>query len=47
MKNLIDKIDMLKNSEIGDLVNNRIKEFKDINKKAFQDGYKAIKNEKK
>ena len=34
MKNLINKIDSLKNSEIGDLVNNRIKEFKNLNKKS-------------
>ena len=34
MKSLINKIETLKNSEIGDLVNNRIKEFKDLNKKS-------------
>ncbi|KYK27291.1 N-glycosylase [Thermoplasmatales archaeon SG8-52-1] len=34
MKNLIDKIETLKNSEIGNLVNQRINEFKKINRKS-------------
>ena len=39
MEKLIDKIEVLKNSEIGNLVKNRIKEFKDINKKSNNELY--------
>ena len=42
MKNLIKKIESLKNSEISNLVNNRIKEFKDLNKKSNDELFKEL-----
>ena len=42
MNNLINKIESLKNSEIEGLVNDRIKEFKKINKKSNDELFKEM-----
>lgn len=42
MNNLINKIESLKNSEIEGLVNDRIKEFKEINKKSNDELFKEM-----
>ena len=42
MNNLIEKIDSLKNSEISNRVNNRIKEFKKLNKKSKNKLFKEL-----
>jgi len=42
MNNLINKIESLKNSEISDLVHNRIKEFKELNKKSNNELFKEL-----
>jgi N-glycosylase/DNA lyase len=42
MKNLIDKIEELKNSEIKNLVNQRINEFKNINRKSNEDLFQEM-----
>ncbi len=39
---LINKINSLKESEISDVVNNRIKEFKDVNKQSNEDIFKEM-----
>ena len=42
MNDLIKKIESLKNSEVSELVNNRIKEFKDLNKKSDDELFKEL-----
>ena len=42
MKNLIDKIETLKNSEIGNLVNQRINEFKNINRESNEELFQEM-----
>jgi len=42
MNNLVSKINGLKNSEISHLVNNRIKEFKELNKKSNNELFKEL-----
>jgi len=42
MNNLTDKIESLKNSEISSLVNNRIKDFKKLNKKSNDELFKEL-----
>ena len=42
MNNLINKIESLKNSEISNLVHNRIKEFKELNKKSNDELFKEL-----
>lgn len=42
MSNLINKIEPLKNSEISNLVHNRIKEFKELNKKSNDELFKEL-----
>ncbi len=42
MKNLIDKIENLKNSEIGNLVNQRINEFKNINRESNEELFQEM-----
>jgi N-glycosylase/DNA lyase len=42
LNDLISKIEKLKNSDIGNIVNNRIKEFKKINKKSNDELFKEL-----
>ena len=42
MKNLIDKIENLKNSEIGNLVDQRINEFKNINRESNEELFQEM-----
>jgi len=42
MNNLINKIESLKNSEISNLVHNRIKEFKELDKKSNNELFKEL-----
>jgi len=42
MNNLINKIESLKNSEINNLVHNRIKEFKELSKKSNDELFKEL-----
>lgn len=42
MNELINKINDLKKSEISEIVNNRIKEFKDLNKKSNEELFKEL-----
>jgi len=42
MKNLIDKIESLKKSEIGSLVNKRINEFKNINRNSNEELFQEM-----
>jgi len=42
MNELINKINDLKQSEISEIVNNRIKEFKDLNKKSNEELFKEL-----
>jgi len=42
MKNLIDKIEALKNSEISDIITNRIKDFKKINRDSNDELFKEM-----
>lgn len=42
MRNLVDKIEHLKQSNISNIINNRIKEFKDINKDSPEELFKEL-----
>ena len=42
MRDLIDKIDGLKNGDVGNLVNQRILEFKNINRKSDGDLFQEM-----
>ena len=42
MKDLINKIESLKNSEISNLINIKIKEFKNLNKKSDDELFKEL-----
>jgi len=42
MNELVDKINVLKKSEISHIVNNRIKEFKDLNKKSNEELFREL-----
>ena len=42
MDNLIDKIESLKNDEIKELVNNRIKDFKKVNKESVNELFNEV-----
>lgn len=42
MNDLIEKIEFLKNDEIGELVNNRIKEFKNVNKESMNELFNEL-----
>ncbi len=42
MKNLIDKIELLKKKEISEIINNRIKDFKKINKNSSDELFKEL-----
>ena len=42
MESIIKKIESLKNSEVSNLINNRIKEFKNLNKKSNEELFKEL-----